>query len=163
MNTTPSPRQVTTEDLLAALLPDSPAGATPTSPIPTPVAQPALDVTALLDLARRQGALEATVTHTTAPAAPEAPAGPLVPRWAIGTAVASVGIGAGGFLLAHALDLLATGAAALAAGITAAAPVLILGIVLLAALLGGRRPTPERTGGTVNIRKAVIKKSSFHN
>ncbi|MER5675291.1 hypothetical protein [Pseudonocardia alni] len=134
-------RQISTEDLLAALLPDSPAGAQPTAPAPAaPAASPVLDVAALLELARRQGALEATVAQKTpAPVAEDKlSSAPLVPRWAVGTAVAAVGVGAGGLLLAHALDLLAAGAAAVAAGISAAAPMLILGVVLVAALLGRR-------------------------
>ncbi|MFJ3638043.1 hypothetical protein ACIPQI_38815, partial [Streptomyces sp. NPDC090112] len=56
----PAPgRQISTEDLLAALLPDSPAGAQPSAPAPAaPAAAPTLDVAALLEMARRQGALE---------------------------------------------------------------------------------------------------------
>ncbi|WP_327167102.1 hypothetical protein [Streptomyces zaomyceticus] len=136
-------RQITDAELLAALLPDSPANiipaAVPAAP-PVPAVQPTLDVAALLELARRQGALEAAVTAHTAPALAEdkLSSGPLVPRWAVGTAVASVGIGAGTLLLGWALDLLAAGAAAVAAGISAAAPMLIVGAVLVAALLGRR-------------------------
>jgi hypothetical protein len=152
----PAPdRQITTEDLLAALLPDSPAGAQPTAPAPAaPVAQPVLDVAALLELARRQGALEATVAAQPVPAVPAAPekSAPIVPRWAVGTAVAAVGIGAGGMLLGFALDLLATGAAAVAAGITAAAPMLILGVVLVAALLGRR----SRGDGGFEVTQTVV-------
>jgi hypothetical protein len=139
----PTGRQITDADLLAALMPDTPAGAAPTTPAPAPAvpvapaAQPTLDVAALLELARRQGALEAAVTKT-APASP-ANSGPIVPRWAVGTAVASVGIGAGALLLGWALDLLAAGAAAVAAGITAAAPMLIVGAVLVVALLNRRK------------------------
>lgn len=141
----PAPdRQVTNDDLLAALLPDTPVGALPTTPPPS--AQPVLDVTALLELARRQGALEAAVT---APATPEK-SGPVVPRWAVGTAVAAVGIGTGGVLLGFALDLLATGAAAVAAGLSAAAPMLILGVVLVAALLGRRSP-----GSTLEVTQTI--------
>ncbi|WP_327170022.1 hypothetical protein [Streptomyces subrutilus] len=129
-------RPVTTDDLLAALLPDTPAAALASTPAaPSPAPAPAFDVAVLLDLARRQGALEAATAA--APAVPEK-SGPLVPRWAVGTAVSAVGIGAGGLLLAQALDLLAAGASAVAAGIAAAAPMLILGAVLVAALIGGR-------------------------
>ncbi|MEU9166115.1 hypothetical protein AB0D29_38295 [Streptomyces sp. NPDC048424] len=134
-------RPITTDDLLAALVPDTPAGAQQTDPAPTaPALQPVLDVAALLELARRQGALEATVTQQTPAGLPAVPekSSPIVPRWAVGTAVAAVGIGVGGMLLGFALDLLATGAAAVAAGITAAAPMLLLGAVLVAALLGRR-------------------------
>ncbi|MET8297678.1 hypothetical protein ACFYZ8_44660 [Streptomyces sp. NPDC001668] len=147
----PPARPVSDADLLAALLPDSPAGAEPTAA--TPAAQPVLDVAALLELARRQGALEATVAQT-APAVPAAPekTGPIVPRWAVGTAVAAVGIGAGGLLLGYALDLLATGAAAVAAGITAAAPMLILGGLLVAALLGRRS---GKDGGGLEVTQTI--------
>ncbi|WP_371589954.1 hypothetical protein [Streptomyces virginiae] len=148
--------QISTEDLLAALLPDSPAGAHPTAPAPAaPTAQPVLDVAALLELARRQGALEAAVAQqnpTALRAVPEK-SGPIVPRWAVGTAVAAVGIGAGGLLLGVALDLLATGAAAVAAGITAAAPMLILGAVLVAALLGRRS---AKGGGGFEVTQTVV-------
>ncbi|MFE3866197.1 hypothetical protein ACFXPT_38225, partial [Streptomyces goshikiensis] len=147
-------RQISTEDLLAALLPDSPAGAQPTAPAPAaPAASPVLDVAALLELARRQGALEAAVAQQrpTLPAVAEK-SRPVVPRWAVGTAVAAVGIGAGGMLLGVALDLLATGAAAVAAGITAAAPMLILGAVLVAALLGRR----SGKGGQFEVTQTVV-------
>jgi hypothetical protein len=147
--------QITTEDLLAALLPDSPAGAQPTVPAPAaPAAQPVLDVAALLELARRQGALEAAVTAQAAPNLPAVPekSGPIVPRWAVGTAVSAVGVGAGGLLLGFALDLLATGAAAVAAGITAAAPMLLLGAVLVAALLGRR----SSKGGSIEVTQSVV-------
>lgn len=147
----PAPdRQITNDDLLAALLPDTPAGAQTTT-LP-PAAQPTLDVAALLELARRQGALEATV-KAQAPAVPaedKVSSGPVVPRWAVGAAVAAVGIGAGGLLLGVALDLLATGVAAVAAGLTAAAPMLILGVVLVAALLSRRSPAP-----TVEITQTI--------
>ncbi|MET9957309.1 hypothetical protein ABZ135_37935 [Streptomyces sp. NPDC006339] len=133
----PADRQITDADLLAALLPDSPAGAAP-APL-VPAAQPTLDVAALLELARRQGALEAAVTAKTTPAEDKLSSGPIVPRWAVGTAVASVGVGAGALLLGWALDLLAAGAAAVAAGITAAAPMLLVGAVVVAALLGRRK------------------------
>ncbi|MFD9729249.1 hypothetical protein [Streptomyces sp. NPDC059072] len=148
-------RQISTEDLLAALLPDSPAGAQPTAPAPAaPAAQSVLDVAALLELARRQGALEAAVAQKTpAPIAEDKlSSGPLVPRWAVGTAVAAVGVGAGGLLLSFALDLLATGAAAIAAGITAAAPMLILGAVLVAALIGRR----SSKGGGFEVTQTVV-------
>ncbi|GGV30733.1 hypothetical protein GCM10010260_83930 [Streptomyces filipinensis] len=144
-------RSISDADLLAALLPDSPAGVQPTAPPPAaPAAQPVLDVAALLDLARRQGALEAVV-NTPAPE-DKLSSGPLVPRWAVGTAVAAVGIGAGGLLLGFALDLLATGAAAVAAGITAAAPMLILGAVLVAAFLGRR----SDKGGGFEVTQTVV-------
>ncbi|WP_411107769.1 hypothetical protein [Streptomyces sp. cmx-4-9] len=148
-------RQISTEDLLAALLPDSPAGAQPTAPAPAaPAASPVLDVAALLELARRQGALEVAVAQQT-PALPAVPekSGPIVPRWAVGTAVAAVGIGVGGTLLGFALDLLATGAAALAAGITAAAPMLLLGAVLVAALLGRRS---GKDNGGFEVTQTVV-------
>ncbi|WP_423361566.1 hypothetical protein OH810_32060 [Streptomyces albidoflavus] len=146
MSTTPdhpaAARQISTEDLLQALLPDTPAGAAPTRT--APAAEPVLDVAQLLELARAQGALDASRAAVPAPSAAVVPAtptnsGPIVPRWAIGTAVASVGLGAGSLLLGYALDLLATGAAAVAAGISAAAPMLLIGAVLVAALLGRRR------------------------
>lgn len=132
----PAPgRQITDAELLAALLPDTAAGAEPTTPS---APAPGLDVAALLDLARRQGALEAAVyVGQVEPPAP-APA-PLVPRWAVGTAVAGIGLGAGALLLGWAVDLLVAGAAAVAAGIAAAAPMLIIGAVLVAALLGRRK------------------------
>ncbi|MEU9110024.1 hypothetical protein AB0D54_38020 [Streptomyces xanthophaeus] len=149
-------RPVTTDDLLAALLPDSPAGAQPTAQAPAaaPATSPVLDVAALLELARRQGALEAAVAQQAPAALPAVPekSGPIVPRWAVGTAVAAVGIGAGGMLLGVALDLLATGAAAVAAGITAAAPMLILGAVLVAALLGRR----SSKGGGIEVTQTVV-------
>ncbi|WP_420082955.1 hypothetical protein ACN6AT_39215 (plasmid) [Streptomyces sp. JL4002] len=150
----PAPgRQITTDDLLAALLPDSPAGAQPTAPTPAaPAAAPTLDVAVLVELARRQGALEAAVAAQTTPAAAAPPkATPAVPRWAVGTAVAGLGIGAGGLLLGFALDLLAAGAAAVAAGITAAAPMLILGAVLVAALVGRRSK-----GGEFEVTQTVV-------
>ncbi|MFJ3638029.1 hypothetical protein ACIPQI_38745, partial [Streptomyces sp. NPDC090112] len=127
----------------------------PSAPAPAaPAAAPTLDVAALLEMARRQGALEAAVaaqTTTAAPAVPQTPA-PIVPRWAVGTAVAGLGIGAGGLLLGVALDLLAAGAAAVAAGITAAAPMLILGVVLVAALLGRR----SGKGGDFEVTQTVV-------
>ncbi|MFF5977203.1 hypothetical protein ACFY7C_37525 [Streptomyces sp. NPDC012769] len=153
MNATPkypADRPITDADLLAALLPDSPAGAHPAAP--APAAQPTLDVAALLELARRQGALEAAVTAQATPAVPAVPqkSGPIVPRWAVGTAVASVGVGTGALLLGWALDLLAAGAAAVAAGITAAAPMLLVGAVVVAALLGRRKG-----GGAFEVTQTV--------
>ncbi|BAU84695.1 spdB1 [Streptomyces laurentii] len=143
----PTGRQITDADLLAALMPDTAAGAAPAAPAPAVPAVPApqFDVAALLELARRQGALEAAVTHT---ATIKTPA-PIVPRWAVGTAVASVGIGAGACLLGWALDLLATGAAAVAAGITAAAPMLLIGAVLVVALLARRK------GGGIEVTQTI--------
>lgn len=135
-------RPISDAEMLAVLLPDSPAEIIPaavSAAPPVPAVQPTLDVAALLELARRQGALEAAVTaQTPARTEDKLSSGPLVPRWAVGTAVASVGIGAGTLLLGWALDLLAAGAAAVAAGISAAAPMLIVGAVLVAALLGRR-------------------------
>ncbi|MFB7829460.1 hypothetical protein ACFC8F_33905 [Streptomyces hydrogenans] len=154
-----SGRQITDAELLAALLPDTAAGAEPTAPsapAPAPAAPPAFDVAALLELARRQGALEATVqaqaAQPTAPAAVPADSAPLVPRWAVGTAVAGIGLGAGALLLGWAVDLLVAGAAAVAAGIAAAAPMLIIGAVLVAALLGRRK----RDGGAVEVTQTVV-------
>ncbi|MFI8258902.1 hypothetical protein [Streptomyces filamentosus] len=143
----PAPgRQITDAELLAALLPDTAAGAEPTAP----AAPPALDVAALLELARRQGALEATVqAQAVTPAAP-ADSTPLVPRWAVGTAVAGVGLGAGALLLGWAVDLLVAGAAAVAAGIAAAAPMLIIGAVLVAALVGRRKD-----GGAFEVTQTI--------
>ncbi|MEU7020945.1 hypothetical protein ABZ990_09875 [Streptomyces sp. NPDC046203] len=148
----PTGRQITDADLLAALMPDSPAGAAPAAPAAPATTVPAVpapqfDVAALLELARRQGALEAAVTQN-APAAETS--GPIVPRWAVGTAVASVGIGAGACLLGWALDLLATGAAAVAAGITAAAPMLLIGAVLVVALLARRSK-----GGGIEVTQTI--------
>ncbi|MER5873324.1 hypothetical protein [Streptomyces sp. NPDC002044] len=146
-------RPVTTDDLLAALLPDTPAAALgSTSAAPAAAPAPGFDIAALLELARRQGALEAAVAQQTParPAVADKPR-PVVPRWAIGTAVAGLGIGAGGLLLGVALDLLAAGAAAIAAGISAAAPMLILGAILLAAVVGGRR----KSGGPLEITQHV--------
>ncbi|MFD6081716.1 hypothetical protein ACFWG5_39800 [Streptomyces hydrogenans] len=154
----PAPgRQITDAELLAALLPDTAAGAEPTAPsAPAPAAPPALDVAALLELARRQGALEATVqaqaAQPTAPAAVPVDSGPLVPRWAVGTAVAGIGLGAGALLLGWAVDLLVAGAAAVAAGIAAAAPMLIIGAVLVAALLGRRR----KADGGFEVTQTVV-------
>ncbi|MFK3735980.1 hypothetical protein ACI2LJ_37555 [Streptomyces sp. NPDC088090] len=152
-------RQITDAELLAALLPDTAAGAEPpttTTPAPAPAAPPALDVAALLELARRQGALEATVQAQAAQPAARAEdklsSGPLVPRWAVGTAVAGVGLGAGALLLGWAVDLLVAGAAAVAAGIAAAAPMLIIGAVLVAALLGRRK----RDGGGFEVTQTVV-------
>lgn len=149
-------RPVTTDDLLAALLPDTPAaalGSTPAAPAAAPA--PGFDVVALLELARRQGALEAAVAAP-APAAREdsLSSGPLVPRWAVGTAVAAVGVGAGGLLLGFALDLLATGAAAVVAGISAAAPMLILGAILVAALVGRRGGKGGH--GAIEVTQTVV-------
>ncbi|BAU83851.1 spdB1 [Streptomyces laurentii] len=144
----PTGRQITDADLLAALMPDTAAGAAPAPAAPAaPAPAPQFDVAALLELARRQGALEAAVTQT-APAAETSAS--ILPRWAVGTAVASVGIGAGACLLGWALDLLATGAAAVAAGITAAAPMLLIGAVLVVALLARRSK-----GGGIEVTQTI--------
>lgn len=127
------------DELLAALIPDTPAGAE--RPFAEP-ARPAIDhalVAELIKLARDQGAVElARPAPLPVPVQASTASGPLVPRWAVGTAVASVGLGAGALLLSYATHLLAVGAAAVAAGISAAAPMLIVGTVLLAGLLGRR-------------------------
>lgn len=102
----------------------------------------------------------------TNPARRQAPAGTGVPGWvwqysalAVSTggfvALAGYGIGAAAPGLAHLDDILAAlGQAVMSIAVLA---------VLAALFLTGRRTrTTGRTGTTVNIRKAVIKRSRFH-
>lgn len=81
-------------------------------------------------------ALPATVATPATPAT-RAIAQPL-PGWAKGVAVVSVGVGAGGWLLAGALDLISSAVAGIAAGAAAALPLLVLAGVAVAALAGRR-------------------------
>nr|WP_181391902.1 hypothetical protein [Streptomyces laurentii] len=104
-----------------------------------------------MELARRQGALEAAVTQT-APAAETSAS--ILPRWAVGTAVASVGIGAEPCLLGWALDLLATGAAAVAAG---ESPPADPQCILIGAVLD-RQPSIARSapkGGGIEVTQTI--------
>lgn len=139
-----------TEHLLASLIPDSPAALVPSgSDTASPAApEPIPSVAALLDMARRQGALEARLDASAAkvyvptplPSAPEpGVAAPIVPRWAVGTAVASVGIGGGAFLVSLAVPAIAAGAAALVAGAAAALPFIVVGGVAIACMTGRRK------------------------
>lgn len=102
----------------------------------------------------------------TGPARRQVPAGTGVPGWvwqysalALSTggfaALAGYGIGAAAPGLAHIDDILAAlGQAVMSIAVLA---------VLSALLLTGRRARPTgRTGTTVNIRKAVFKRSHFH-
>ncbi|MFE2115566.1 hypothetical protein ACFXAY_19405 [Streptomyces microflavus] len=99
------------------------------------------------------------------PARPQAPAATGVPGWAwqysalaLSTggfaALAGYGIGAAAPGLAHIDDILAAlGQAVMSIAVLA---------VLAALFLTSRRTRTGRTGTTVNIRKAVIKRSHFH-
>ncbi|MFE3866125.1 hypothetical protein ACFXPT_37800 [Streptomyces goshikiensis] len=148
--------ELTTEQLLASLIPDTPATLTPTA---SAAGAEVPSVAALLELARAQGVLQARLdandaARTAAPLlpVPAAPAElrPIVPRWAVGAAVAGLGIGGGVLLLGVAVDMLAAGAAALAAGAAAALPFLIVGGVIVAAMVGRRKG-----GGRLEITQTM--------
>ncbi|SFM01772.1 hypothetical protein [Streptomyces pini] len=143
----PQRQEITTEEVLAALLPDSPAAAVPQPSTPAPEARPSVPtVEELLAAAQRQGAL------LPAPPAPApVPSGPVVPRWAVGTAVASVGVGVGSVLVAAALDMLSAAAAALAAGLAGLAGPLLVGAVVLLAVGASRRSSR----GSVHVVQTV--------
>ncbi|MER7757810.1 hypothetical protein [Kitasatospora sp. NPDC097643] len=154
--------QITDADLLSALVPDSPAAlagaeTTPAAPAPT-VLQSA--PTGPLTVAYRPGPDGTLVpVYVPVPLAPAAPAvrtdaGPLVPRWAVGTAVVSVGVGAGGWMLAGALNLMGTAVTALAAGATAGLPLLVVAGVAVAAL-AGRRSTGGQGGQGVHVVQTI--------
>lgn len=151
--------QVGTEDMLAALIPDTPATLTPAPRVGGARLQAEAggevpSVAALLELARRQGVLEGQLSASgTAHPTTQAPAeaGPIVPRWAIGTAVAALGVGGGLALLGMAVEAISSGLAALAAGAAAGLPLLLLGAFVLAAAVGGRR----KSGGPLEITQHV--------
>ncbi|MEU9148696.1 hypothetical protein [Streptomyces sp. NPDC048349] len=155
-----------TDDMLAALIPDTPATLTPApraggAPLRAEADGEVPSVAALLELARRQGVLEGRlsasnaahsgtlVPHPTTQAPAEV--SPIVPRWAIGTAVAALGVGGGLALLGVAVEAISSGLAALAAGAAAGLPLLLLGAFVLAAMVGGRR----KSGGSLEITQHV--------
>src|SRR5690349_16085617 len=122
--------EISDADLLSALVPDSPAAlvAADTAPAPAPESVPAGPLT----VAWRPGRDGVMVpVYVPVPLPDTAPAvradpGPLVPRWAVGTAVASVGVGGGAWLLAGALNLASVAVAGLAAGAAAGLPLLVV-------------------------------------
>jgi hypothetical protein len=147
-------RPVTADELFAALIPDTPAGAVEMTPVDDTPAPQAADTAGIASVAYRPDGSGALVpVYVPPPLAPVAVPdhGPLVPRWAVGTAVASVGVGAGAVLIGYALDLISEAVAALVAGAAAAMPFLIIGLVILVALLGGRR----RPGLSVVVKQTV--------
>jgi hypothetical protein len=137
--------QITDADLLAALLPNSPADLVkpPTAPAAAPAGIPTVAY-----LPSGQPVYIPVPIPTNLPAVPAA-AGPLVPRWAVGTAVASIGVGGGAWMLSAALGLLADGMAAIAAGAATALPLLVVAGVAVAAVAGRRGASG--TGGTTGV------------
>lgn len=137
--------QVTDAELLAALLPNSPADLMQHQAAPAPAGP--LTVAYLPS---------GQPVYVPVPIASNLPAvvreaGPVVPRWAVGTAVVSVGVGAGAWMLSAALGLLADGVAALAAGATAALPLVLVAGVAVAALAGRR----SRSGTGVSVTQTI--------
>ncbi|MCX4752009.1 hypothetical protein OG455_41950 [Kitasatospora sp. NBC_01287] len=138
--------QITDADLLSALVPDSPAGlagaeTTPAAPAPTVLQNAPTGPLTVAYHPGPDGTLVPVYVPVPMPAAAPAvrtDSGPLVPRWAVGTAVVSVGVGAGGWMLAGALNLMGTAVTALAAGATAGLPLLVVAGVAVAALAGRR-------------------------
>lgn len=128
-------RDVSTDDLLAALIPDTPAAAE--SPVGHSTAQ-------LLELARRQGGLAGTPEHRpgtllpAVPVAPAAPAGPLIPRWAAGVAVAAPAVGVGAVGVGYALRLIGSAVHAMEMGAAAIGGPLVI-LTVLALGVAGRR------------------------
>lgn len=153
---------ITDAELLAALVPDSPACLT--SPQDAAGRAPQGRQTAAQSLP--EGPL--AVAYQTRPDGSLAPfyvpvpvpqslpavrhdAGPLVPRWALGAAVTSVGVGGGVFLLAKALDILGGAASALAAGASAALPWLVIAGVVIASVVGRKKTR----GGGVSVVQTI--------
>lgn len=142
----PSPAPVDDSDVLAALIPDTPASLTDTSPDPKSGADPIPDTQTLLELAEKQiaeGAPAAsvssadTVTPETDTAVP-----PLVPRWvwqtSASTLVVAAAVGVVAFVVwgvSVALNLAAAGLAAATAAAAAAAPFVIGAVVLVVVLV----------------------------
>lgn len=138
--------QITDADLLSALVPDSPAAlagaeTAPGAPAPTVLQSVPAGPLTVAYHPGPNGTLVPVYVPAPMPAAVPAvrtDAGPLVPRWAVGTAVVSVGVGAGGWMLAGALNLMGTAVTALAAGATAGLPLLVVAGVAVAAVAGRR-------------------------
>lgn len=154
--------EISDADVLAALMPNSPADlvapeTAPAAPAPTALQNaPAGPLT----VAYQPGPnglvpVYVPVPMPTALPAHQADAGPLVPRWAVGTAVTAVGVGAGGWLLAGALNLASAAVAGLAAGATAGLPLLVVAGVAVAALAGRKSAGPQRPGGSVHVVQTV--------
>ncbi|MFF4821337.1 hypothetical protein ACFY2K_42920 [Kitasatospora sp. NPDC001309] len=157
--------EISDADLLALLLPDSPADLVAPAPAPAPVAaapagpltvgyQPGPDGTLVpvyipVPLASNAAAGAVVAPH------PTREAGPLVPRWAVGTAVASVGVGGGAWLLAGALHLASAAVAGLTAAATAGLPLLVLAGVAVAALAGRRSKDTGRLSITQTITQSI--------
>ncbi|MFF4821328.1 hypothetical protein ACFY2K_42875 [Kitasatospora sp. NPDC001309] len=148
-----TPQQITDADLIASLIPaDAAALDTPSPAVPLTVAYTPGDGGVLVPVyipvpLASNAAPGATVApHSTAQAPAVRDAGPLVPRWAVGTAVASVGVGAGAWLLAGALHLADMAVTGLVAGASAGLPLLVVAGVAVAALAGRRS-----SGGTGGV------------
>lgn len=143
-----TPREVSTDDLLAALIPDTPAAAE------TPA------VGQLLELARRQGALAGTPEHVPgahlpAVATPADNAAPIVPRWVwqASARTALVAVVAG--LVAFVVWGIAVALHAAAAAAAAIAPVAlgVLAVVGVLAALCRRREVEITQTQTIRIKR----------
>ncbi|MFH8387723.1 hypothetical protein ACH4E7_43760 [Kitasatospora sp. NPDC018058] len=164
MTTHQPPNADLLDALLAGAVPDSPAALTPSataSPAPAVAAGPLT----VAYVPGQDGALvpvyvPVPLASNAAPqgtaVAPHSPvqAGPLVPRWAVGTAVVSVGVGGGAWLLAGALNLASAAVAGLAAGAAAALPLLVVAGVAVAAL-AGRRSKGATGSGSLAITQTI--------
>lgn len=145
-------KEISDAELLAALLPNSPAE------LEVRQEAPVVPAVAPMTVAYRQapdGTLVpfyAPVT-TVAMAEPADASGPLVPRWAVGAAVTSVGVGAGGWMLASAFHMVSSAMAAFAAGATTVLPFLAVAGVAVAAFWSRRGN--GRGNGPVNVTQSV--------